>query len=113
MFLGRNHVNRQLTDMYYVLHHKAKCLHIGLDYASTRITLFVFARGHSIITQEIGDYAAIMKESNTYSKFFFFWPHHAACGILIPRPGMEPVPPAVGAWSPKHWTAREFPTVNS
>ena len=26
---------------------------------------------------------------------FFFWPHCAACGILVPRPGIEPVPPAV------------------
>ena len=30
--------------------------------------------------------------------FFFFWLCHAACGILVPRPGMEPVPPAVEAW---------------
>ena len=26
------------------------------------------------------------------SKFFFFWPHPAACRILVPRPGTEPVP---------------------
>ena len=32
-----------------------------------------------------------------------------ACGILVPRPGIEPVPPAVEAWSPNHWTVREFP----
>ena len=36
-----------------------------------------------------------------------FWPHCAACGILVPQPGIEPVPPAVEAWSPNHWTARE------
>ena len=23
----------------------------------------------------------------------FFWPHHAACGILVPQPGIEPRPP--------------------
>ena len=34
----------------------------------------------------------------------FFWPHHAACGILAPRPGIEPGPLAVKAQSPKHWT---------
>ena len=33
-----------------------------------------------------------------------------ACGILVPRPGIEPVPPVVEAWSPNHWTAREVPT---
>ena len=31
------------------------------------------------------------------------------CGILVPRPGIEPVPPAVEAWSPNPWTAREAP----
>ena len=38
----------------------------------------------------------------TYS--FIYWPHHAACGILVPRPGVEPPPPALGAWSLNHWT---------
>ena len=42
--------------------------------------------------------------------FFFFLPCRAACGILVPRPGIEPVPPAVGARSLNHWTTREDPT---
>ena len=25
----------------------------------------------------------------------FFWSHCTACGILVPQPGIEPVPPAV------------------
>ena len=33
-----------------------------------------------------------------------------ACGILAPRPGMEPVPPAVEAQSLNHWTTREVPS---
>ena len=41
--------------------------------------------------------------------FFFFWSHHAACWILVPQPGDEPVPPAVEVRSPNHWTTREFP----
>ena len=41
--------------------------------------------------------------------FFFFWPHWAACGLLAPRPGIKPRPPAVEAQSPNHWTTREFP----
>ena len=42
--------------------------------------------------------------------FFFFWPRrHAACGILVPRPGIEPAPPALEAQSLNHWTAREVP----
>ena len=41
---------------------------------------------------------------------FFFLPHHKACRILVPQPGIEPTPPAVGAWSLNHWTAREVPS---
>ena len=40
--------------------------------------------------------------------FFFFLPRCMACGTLVPRPGIEPAPLAVKAWSPNHWTAREF-----
>ena len=40
---------------------------------------------------------------------FFFWPCRAACGILVPQPGIKPAPPAVEAGSLNHWTAREVP----
>ena len=30
-----------------------------------------------------------------------------ACRILVLRPGIKPVSPAVEAWSPNHWTAGE------
>ena len=30
---------------------------------------------------------------------FLFWPHLEACGILVPRPGIEPMPPTVEAQS--------------
>ena len=29
--------------------------------------------------------------------------------IFVARPGVEPGPAAVEAWSPNHWTVREFP----
>ena len=32
-----------------------------------------------------------------------------ACGILVPRPGIEPAPPAVEVRSLNPRTAREFP----
>ena len=38
-----------------------------------------------------------------------FWPPCMACGILVPRPGIEPMHPAVEVPSPNHWTAREVP----
>ena len=41
-------------------------------------------------------------------KVGFFWPCHAACGILIPWPGIEPGFPATEAQSPNYWTVREF-----
>ena len=37
----------------------------------------------------------------------FSLPHHAACGILFPWPGVEPVPLALEVQSLNHWTARE------
>ena len=42
-----------------------------------------------------------------YCNYLFFG--HAGCGILVPRPGVESMPPAVEAWSPNHCTAREIP----
>ena len=47
------------------------------------------------------------------SVFFFFLPCFEACGILVPWPGIEFMPPAVEARSPNHWTTREFPGVSS
>ena len=40
------------------------------------------------------------------SSFFFGC---TACGISVPWPGIEPVPPAVEARSLNHWTTREVP----
>ena len=41
--------------------------------------------------------------------FFMFWLCHAACGILVPQPGNEPIPPALEAWSVYYRTVREVP----
>ena len=41
--------------------------------------------------------------------FFFFWPCLEAYRILVPRPGIEPVPSEVEMWSSDHWIAKEFP----
>ena len=43
--------------------------------------------------------------------FFFFFFGRTACGILVPRPGIEPAPPAVEAQSLNRWTTREFPAL--
>ena len=44
-------------------------------------------------------------------KNFFFWPSCTVCGILVPRPGITPAPPALEAQSLNYWTAREVPTI--
>ena len=41
---------------------------------------------------------------------------NTACGILVPRPGIKPMPPAVEAQSLNHWTTRGIcpgPILNS
>ena len=42
-----------------------------------------------------------------WSILFFLWPHHAACGILVPPSGIKPESPAVEIRSPNHWTSRD------
>ena len=32
-----------------------------------------------------------------------------ACGILVPWPGMKPMPPALAVWSLNHWIAKKVP----
>ena len=47
-----------------------------------------------------------------FNFIFIFIFGRAACGILVPRPGMEPMPPAFERWSLNHWTAWEVPIFN-
>ena len=65
-----------------------------------------------------------------FLKYLFIWLHWVLvtpCGIfnlcrimrtlscgrwdLVPWPGIEPRPPALGVWSFSHWTTREVPSV--
>ena len=39
----------------------------------------------------------------------FFWRCQGTCRILLPRPGIEPVPLVLEAQSLNHWTTREVP----
>ena len=52
-------------------------------------------------------YSGVLKFFFTVNFFFFFW--HAACGILVPQPEIEPVPLALGAQSLNHWMFGEAP----
>ena len=40
---------------------------------------------------------------------FIFMLWSTACGILVPQPGMESVPAAVGVRCPNHWITQEVP----
>ena len=83
---------------------------IGYKY---KLNLF-FHRAFELFYDALNLFAFFLCSQNTKAVsttlfFFFFWPHHGACGILVPRPRVEPEPPAVEAWSLNHWTAREVP----
>ena len=45
--------------------------------------------------------------------FCFVLLHLMACRILVPGHGTKAMPLGVEAWSPDHWTAREFPMIKS
>ena len=53
----------------------------------------------------------LLKKLFLFFYVFYLFFGHAAFGILVPRPGIEPVPPALEAWSLNHWTAREVPVL--
>lgn len=56
-----------------------------------------------------------LKVTNSYFSMgfiflFTFWPNHEVCGILVPKTGIEAVPPALEMQSLiNHWTTREVP----
>ena len=47
---------------------------------------------------------------NTFKKNLFIYPCCMACGILVPRSGIEPWPLAVEGRILNHWTTKEFST---
>ena len=56
---------------------------------------------------------AFSSQSNLALSFFLFLAEpYAACGILVPQPGIEPMPPAMEGWILNHWTAREVPSTH-
>ena len=53
--------------------------------------------------------SALQTTTITKNDSFFFCLLQAACGTLVPQPGIEPRPSAAKAQSPNHWITREFP----
>ena len=44
-----------------------------------------------------------------YLFIYLYRPLRVACRILVPRPGIKPLPPLLEDQSLNHWTAREVP----
>ena len=66
---------------------------------------------HFCISKAVKYHQFHVVQSNFFFLFLFFWPCHMAFRILVPQPGIEPGSPAGEAWSPNHWTPREFPVI--
>ena len=71
--------------------------------------LYNFLRFVSTVDSQILNWKWTENRENLLDSFFFFWLHHTACRVLVPRPGIEPMPRAVEVQSRNHWTAREVP----
>ena len=62
-------------------------------------------------------YCPCVTDADTEGHISIKWPKRfisfvcvtRACGILVPRPGIEAEHPAVETWSLNHWIAREVP----
>ena len=54
-------------------------------------------------------YAQCIKYITSMNECFLFLDHtiQHACGILVPQPGIKPIPHVVEVQSLKHWTSRE------
>ena len=74
------------------------------------MSTFSFLSSAALATWTCSEFAPVCWSlSQGCCTFFFFWLHSTACGIFVPRPGIEPQPSAVKAQSPNHWASREFP----
>ena len=59
-----------------------------------------------------GDFLYSSK-SRYYQFIIMIWLCYMACGILVPRPELEPAPPVLEAQRVNHWAIREVPVMPS
>ena len=72
--------------------------------------MIYFANQGTLLLKHIINGRNINALVSSSEHFFFFC--CVACGILVPRPGIELVPPALEAWVLNHWTTREVPLLS-
>ena len=87
----------------------------SLCWGSTLVSLFCCTRLDTQVNLGASHTSFWNGNNSSLSLFFTFFPIfcHAACGILVPQPGIEPVPPTVEVRCLNHWTAREVPLLSS
>ena len=55
---------------------------------------------------QLGPYCSFI-----YYPHFYGGPRHAAHGVSVPQPGIEPVLPALKVWSLSHWNTRKVSNI--
>ena len=83
--------------------------HHNHDYYCVISFLSKYRNEHSLPWKRRGEAGGVFIFTYICGVFFLAMPQ--ACGILLPWPGIEPVAPAVEAWSLNHWTARQDPNI--
>ena len=53
----------------------------------------------------------LFSHSGFFFKIYLFFPRHKACSILVPRPGTEPMLPAVETQNLNHWIIKDVPPI--
>ena len=57
-----------------------------------------------LLSQILVEFSTYSLTCRMWTTFLFVWLYHVTCRILVPQPGMEPMPFAVGVWSFYLWT---------
>ena len=81
---------------------------VQLSYHSNQVSLYS-CLPHFLISWPLWVWDSGCSLNRPYPFFLFLAVPHSMCWILIPWPGVEPVPPASEARSLNHWTDREVP----
>ena len=90
---------------------------MSLPFPPSRSCLHSLTHGPFFICKtsmlHLSDHTSVVTSPSDHSQEsslqFFFLPLSEACRILVPRPWIKLVPPAVEAQSSNHWTIREVP----
>ena len=83
-----------------------------LEMRNKRVPRFVLGDGQTsqknINSPQEGDtlftFLCLFLVIKKYYYYYYFLPHCGVCGILVPQPQMEPMPPALQAWFFKNYS---------